>query len=90
MTKGIKTVRAFDEKYYKFGDAYQLISKSTGNVTNAILLYCENSRLIFSYVGCAATSNNREAKTMYIHLYDLESTDIIKLVPETEIAVPIE
>lgn len=90
MTKGIKTIQAFDEKYYVFGDAYQLISKETGKVINAILLYCENDRLAFSYVGYASTSNNRVAKTIFIHLYDLTKTEIIKLVPETEIPVPIE
>lgn len=82
MIKGIKTIQAFDDKYYKFGDAFQLISKSSGKIENTILLYCENDRLIFSIVGYASGSNSRVAKNLYLKLEDLETTEIRKLAPE--------
>ncbi|XZH34304.1 hypothetical protein ACSW8L_15445 (plasmid) [Clostridium perfringens] len=84
VSKGVKTIQAFDSNYYKFGDAFQLISKSSGKVKNAILLYCEDSRLIFSVVGYASDSNSRIAKDLYLKLEDLETTEVKKLIPESK------
>lgn len=84
MNKGIKTIKAFDEKYFKFGEAFQIISKDSGKILNGILLYCENERLIFSIVGYDNCSNNREAKNLYIKMRDLETTEIKRLVPVEE------
>lgn len=84
MNKGIKTIKAFDEKYFKFGEAFQIISKDSGKILNGILLYCENERLIFSIVGYDNYSNNREAKNLYIKMRDLETTEIKRLVPVEE------
>ena len=82
MKEGIKTIEAFDDKYFKFGEAFQLKSKDTGKIVNGILLYCEDDRLIFSIVGYANNSNNREAKNLYIRIKDLKTTEIKRLVPE--------
>lgn len=84
MSKGLKTIQAFDGKYFKFGDAFQLISKDSGKLENAILLYCEDDRLIFSVVGYASNSNSREAKTLYLRIRDLDTTEIKRLVAEKE------
>lgn len=84
MNKGIQTIQAFDNKYYKFGDAFQLTSKSSGKTENAILLYCENDRLIFSVVGYSDYSSIKEAKNLYFKIRDLETTEIRRLIPEEE------
>lgn len=79
MIKGIKNIQAFDDEYYKIGDAFQLRDKNSNKVINAILLYSRNDSLIFSVVECGCNSNNKT-----IRIKDLETIEIKRLVVEED------
>lgn len=84
MRKGIKTIEAFDDKYFRTGDAFQLISKESGSFKNAILMNCDIDRLTFSVINYSRDYGNQESKTLYFRISDFETTKIKRLIPEND------
>lgn len=84
MTKGIKTIEIFDKEYFRIGQAYQLISKESKAFKNAILMNVEDNKLTFVITSHFNSSNCEKPDTLEFKISDFQTTDIKKLVPESD------
>lgn len=84
MTKGIKTIEIFDKEYFRVGQAYQLISKESKAFKNAILMNVEDNKLTFVITSHFNSSNCEKPDTLEFKISDFQTTDIKKLVPESD------